>query len=126
MRVALPFYFGACMGAGMATRRACGQPSDGFFQEADDEAQEAEQSPRSGAGGQTDKELIQSARRSLMQAIPETACALATGASGGSVPHIKLLLQLVGLDEGSMGPETAKRREKTLEEIVMEQWRKEP
>ena len=71
-------------------------------------------------------ELIDRARKSLMLAIPDSADALAQEARKGSVQHIKLLLQLVGLDEGGLALKEVRPREKTLEEIVMEQWAKEP
>ena len=77
-------------------------------------------------GGRSDAELIDMARKSLMGAVGDTATALAEGASGGSVPHIKLLLQLVGLDEGAFAPVVVRPKEKTLEEIVMEHWYREP
>jgi hypothetical protein len=102
----------------MASRRTGRPPEKVFSRAPDDETEDA--------AGQTHGELIQSARKSLMDAIPGSAKALADGASSGSVPHIKLLLQLVGLDDGELAPETVRPREKTLEEILMEQWRKEP
>jgi hypothetical protein len=110
----------------MATRRARQGPAEVFSICPDDEAQQTESSTLPDTGGQTDEELIHSARRTLMKAVPASAEALAKGVGSGSVPHIKLLLQLVGLDEGGLCPEIVRPREKTLEEIVMEQWRKEP
>jgi hypothetical protein len=110
----------------MATSRTGRQPAKVVAIGPDGEDQETDSSTAPDTSGWTDEELIKWARKRLMEAIPEAAKALATGASSGSVPHIKLLLELVGLDEGELGPETECRREKTLEEIVMEQWRKEP
>jgi hypothetical protein len=91
----------------------------------DDPEGEAEEAvaPASGKGS---AELIEDARTSLMKAIPRAATALVKGATGGSVPHIKLLLQLVGLDEAGFAPVVVRPQEKTLEEIVMEQWYREP
>ena len=77
-------------------------------------------------GSRSDAELIEVARKSLMGAVREAATALADGAKGGSVPHIKLLLQLVSLDEGGFAPIVVRPKEKTLEEFVMEQWYREP
>jgi len=76
--------------------------------------------------GKTDAELIDMARKSLMGAVHDTATALAEGASGGSVPHIKLLLQLVGLDKAGFAPIVVRPKEKTLEDFVMEHWYREP
>ncbi len=47
-------------------------------------------------------------------------------AKKGSVSHMKLLLQLLGLEDGALGRQEEGPREKTLEEILMEQWRNEP
>ena len=74
----------------------------------------------------SDAELIDIARRSLMGAVPDTATALADGAKEGSFQHIKLLLQLVGLEEGGLAPVVVRPKEKTLEEFVMENWYREP
>ncbi len=74
----------------------------------------------------SDAELIDIARKSLMGAVPDAATALADGAKEGSVPHIKLLLQLVGLDEAGFAPVVVRPKEKTLGEFVMEQWYREP
>jgi hypothetical protein len=76
--------------------------------------------------GNSDAELIDAARKSLMGAVLESATALADGAKEGSVPHIKLLLQLVGLDEAGFAPVVVRPKEKTLGEYVMEQWYREP
>jgi len=120
--VALPFHFGACMGAVMATRRTRREASESASQVSDGEASE----PNEVTTCVSDAELIDMARRSLMGAVRETATALADGAKEGSVPHIKLLLQLVGLDDGSFAPVVVRPKEKTLEEFVMEHWYREP
>lgn len=101
------------------TRRGAAKPAP------HDPEGEAEEGAAS-ASGKCSAELIDDARRSLMKAIPEAATALVDGATGGSVPHIKLLLQLVGLDEAGFAPVVVRPQEKTLEEIVMEQWYREP
>jgi hypothetical protein len=88
----------------------------------------------SGVAGRTRKtavrsrhsRLIDQARKLLVEAIPEIAAKLVTDAKTGSVPHMKLLLQLLGLEDGGLTAKESSRREKTLEEIVMEQWHKEP
>ena len=74
----------------------------------------------------SDAELIDKARRSLMVAVPDTANALADGAKEGSFQHIKLLLQLVGLEEGGLAPVVVRPTEKTLDEYVMEHWHRLP
>jgi hypothetical protein len=61
-----------------------------------------------------------------MKALPKSATQLAEKASEGSVPHLKLLLELVGLDDGGMVLREAAPKEKTLEEILMERWAMEP
>ena len=74
----------------------------------------------------TDAARIERARRKLMRAVTKTAEALANGATEGSLQHIKLLLQLVGLEEGTLAPKEFRPKEKTLEEIMMERWNAEP
>jgi hypothetical protein len=51
---------------------------------------------------------------------------LAEEATDGSVSHMKLLLQLLGLEDGALSRKPEGPKEKTLEEILMEQWRNEP
>ncbi len=95
-------------------------------------AKKARREPAEDAGETLDEgernvaETIESARRTLMDAVPKSAKALAEEAETGSVPHIKLLLQLVGLDEGKLVSDEVKPRERTLEEIFMERWNSEP
>ena len=122
MGVALPFPFGTYVGALMEikrTRRGAAKPAP---HDPEGEAEEGVESD----GGECSADPIDDARKSLMKAIPGTATALVKGATGGSVPHIKLLLQLVGLDEAGFAPVVVRPQEKTLEEIVMEQWYREP
>ncbi len=75
---------------------------------------------------QSNSELIDIARKTLMEAVPESASALAEGAGQGSVAHIKLLLQLVGLDDGELASKEVRPQEKTLQAILMDLWNKEP
>lgn len=82
--------------------------------------------PSAAAGDKGSAELIDDARNNLMEGIPKAATALVVGATKGSVPHIKLLMQLVGLDDAGFAPVVVRPQEKTLEEIVMEQWNREP
>jgi hypothetical protein len=69
---------------------------------------------------------IDRARRSLQESIPDVAAKLAEKAKEGSVAHMKLLLQLVGLEDGGFVVVEPGKREKTLEEILLEEWHKEP
>ena len=69
---------------------------------------------------------IAMARKELVESLPDVARKLVTDAKTGSIPHMKLLLHLLGLEDGGLTPKQRARREKTLEEIVMEQFRKEP
>jgi hypothetical protein len=129
MRVALPFRFGACMGALMATKRTRRGAAKSAPRVPEGDSQTTPGTPAETSapdGNKSDAELIDVARKSLMEAVPETATALADGAKEGSVPHIKLLLQLVGLDEAGFAPIVVRPKEKTLEELVMEQWYREP
>jgi len=92
------------------------------------ESRSAEEAEAESAGlrGLSHSELIEMARRSLIQAVPATATALADGAHKGSLPHIKLLMQLVGLDNGQLASKETRPKEKTMEEILMELWEQEP
>ena len=71
-------------------------------------------------------DLIDDARKSMIEGVPKAATALVERAVVGSVQHIKLLMQLVGLDEAGFAPAAVRPQEKTLEELVMEQWYREP
>ena len=77
-------------------------------------------------GERSAAELVGSARKSLMEAVPAAATALANDATKGSVPHIKLMMQLVGLENAGFAPVAEQRQEKTLEEILMEKWKQVP
>ena len=122
MGVPLPFPFGTYVGALMATKRTRRGAEKPAPHDPEGEAEEA----AAPAGGKGNAELIGDARKSLMEGVPKAANALVEGAVVGSVPHIKLLMQLVGLDEAGFAPVAVRPQEKTLEEIVMEQWNREP
>jgi len=70
--------------------------------------------------------LIGQAREKLVESIPAIAARLVTDAKQGSVSHMRLLLHLLGIDYGGLGDRENRPVEKTLEEILMEQWAKEP
>jgi hypothetical protein len=67
--------------------------------------------------------LLAEAKKKLKDATPRIAHRLAEEAMLGRVPHIKLLIELGVLDKADL---TRKhRKEKSLEQILKEQWRKE-
>jgi len=70
--------------------------------------------------------LIERARNRLLGALPDMATALAAKAKAGSAPHMRLLLQILDLYDGGLAEQQVQVKEKTLEEILMEQWNREP
>ena len=104
--------------AGRFAREGEGAPADGTGRGAAGKRVYASRSVHSLLIGRT--------RKRLMEAIPSIVNTLLEKAETGSVPHMKLLLELSGLDKGRLAPRQEERREKTLEEILMEQWRNEP
>ena len=65
------------------------------------------------------------ARARFAEALPEISDALLKQAKDGSVPHLKLLVQLSGLDKAEVVPRATRRRGKSLEAVLMEEWRKD-
>lgn len=65
-------------------------------------------------------------RKRLAKALPEIANALIEKAREGSLPELKMLVQMSGLDEKNASGSVEKRRGKSLEQMLMEDWRKEP
>ncbi len=65
------------------------------------------------------------ARARFAEALPEIAETLLTQAKGGSVPHMKLLIELSGLNKGDVVPRAMKPRGKSLQAILEEEWQKE-
>ncbi len=65
------------------------------------------------------------ARARFAEALPEIAAKLIDEAAQGSVPHLKALLELTGLNKGDVVPRATKRRGRSLEAILMEQWRQD-
>jgi hypothetical protein len=57
--------------------------------------------------------------------LPDVMKTLLEHAKRGSVGHLKLLVQITGVDQQPGLREPAKPREKNLEEILMEQWARE-
>ena len=56
--------------------------------------------------------------------MPELVAMLLKEAKGGSLGHLKMLVQLGGLDKGDVTPKV-QRREKSLEALLTEQWEKD-
>ncbi len=65
------------------------------------------------------------ARARFAEALPVIAARLIEEAKQGSVPHLRALLELTGLNKGDVVPGASKRRGKSLEAVLMEQWRKD-
>jgi hypothetical protein len=64
------------------------------------------------------------ARGRFAEQLPGIMDKLTEKALAGSVPHMKVLLELTGLDK-TEPPQTSQRKEKSLEAILLEQWRKD-
>ena len=64
------------------------------------------------------------ARARFAQQLPDIMDKLTKEALAGSVPHLKVLLELTGLDKAEP-PHAVQRKEKSLEAILLEQWRKD-
>ena len=65
------------------------------------------------------------ARARFAEALPEIMQTLLDQVKTGSVPHLKVVLELTGLDKAETAPRKDKREEKSLEAILLEQWRKD-
>ncbi len=68
------------------------------------------------------RELLEDARNQLWRALPEITAALVKGACEGSVQHLKLLIELGVLEKGMLQNNGSRRREKSVEAMLMEQW----
>ena len=64
------------------------------------------------------------ARKRIAEEMPTLIDMLLDQARQGSLGHLKVLVQLAGLDKGEVKPKV-QRREKSLEAILMEQWAKD-
>ena len=65
------------------------------------------------------------ARRRVAEALPEVISTLATRAKDGDAASLKLFLEVSGVLKGGLAPAARERREKTLEEILFEQWERD-
>jgi hypothetical protein len=61
-------------------------------------------------------------RARVAEALPEIVERFLTEAKRGSIPHVRALTVLSGLDKGDVVPTAAKRRGKSLETLLLEQW----
>lgn len=75
-----------------------------------------------GAGESKEEDVRRKVRGDIVKALPALVAALLEKALGGSSVHIKLLMQL---ERDLAEPKAEERRGKNLEEILMEQWRKD-
>ena len=60
-----------------------------------------------------------------MDAVPDSVEALAENAKKGSVAHVKLLLQLVRLDEGELAPVVVQPQTASFVDSIFEAWVRE-
>lgn len=63
-------------------------------------------------------------RKRMAEVMPTLVAMLLKEAHAGSLGHLKMLVQLAGLDKGEVSPKV-QRREKSLEKILLEQWEKD-
>ena len=63
-------------------------------------------------------------RKRIAEQMPALVEMLMKQANEGSLGHLKILVGLAGLDKGEVAP-AVKRREKSLETILLEQWAKD-
>lgn len=82
--------------------------------------------PASATCSPTAKGVKRFMRRCLAQAMPEIAKTLLTAAKAGKLPELKIAIELSGLHDKNITAKTPKRRGRTFEEILMDDWRKEP
>ena len=61
-------------------------------------------------------------RARFAEALPEVTATLLREAKKGSVAHLKLLVQISGIDKGEIKPAGKKRRGKGLEQLLKEAW----
>ena len=71
------------------------------------------------------RSLLERAGRQLHEALPDMAAALAEQARTASVPHLKLLMELGVLQREMFAPRSKKRKGRTLEAMLMDQWQRD-
>lgn len=62
------------------------------------------------------------ARARVAEAMPALIRQLLEEAEKGSLPHLKVLVQLSGLDTGEVVPQSGRRKGKSLERVLKERW----
>lgn len=65
------------------------------------------------------------ARARFAEALPGIMDRLLKEVLDGSVPHLKVVLELTGLDEPELAPAAGRRKEKSLETILLERWKRD-
>ena len=65
------------------------------------------------------------ARARFAEALPDIMTKLLAEVQSGNVGYLKVLLELTGLDKPDPPPRPRKVKEKTLEQILLEQWHKD-
>ena len=68
------------------------------------------------------RQAVTEARREVALALPAIVRALAEQALTGSATHLKLFLELSGALKGGLAAPEKVVRERTLEEVIVEQW----
>lgn len=86
---------------------------------------EAEAGQHAGERSGRMKFALGESRREAARMLPEVVRALAREAASGSVPHTKLFLELTGVLKSGLGAAEKVKKERTLEEILVEQWERE-
>ena len=96
---------------------------DGRFARAEDAAQGEGKDAVAGVpvGAPRPRYCRAFARKRIAEEMPELVAMLLKEAKGGSLGHLKMLVQLGGLDKGEVTPKV-QRREKSLEALLTEQW----
>ena len=64
-------------------------------------------------------------RARFAEALPEVTATLLREAKQGSVAHLKLLVQISGIDKGEIKPAGRKRKGKGLEQLLKEAWERQ-
>jgi hypothetical protein len=68
---------------------------------------------------------VAEAKSIIAAALPAVSRTLAEQATAGSVNHLKLFLEIAGLLKGGLAVPEEIRQEKTLEDLLNEQWEKD-
>ena len=99
-------------GVGKPSRAAAPRASDG-----------ARGASLSRPGKTTKQKLLDEVRVLFLRDLPAVTAALLQGAKEGSVPHLKLLIELGVLDKEMLGDRAAARDAKSVGDLLLEQFR---